>query len=300
MKVTSRIDATLGGRLDHYGYLAKTRVSPRAGVSVSLAKGLSWNASYGAYYQQPPFLFLATFPENRTLDPWRADHYVTGLAWTPQPGLRTTVEVYRKTYRDYPVAASLPTVSLANIGDTFDVREILFPLVSSGRGRATGVEWFLDKRFAGGLYGTAHLAYSRTRHAAQDEVLRPGSFDYPIVAGISGGYRLSDRWELSTRVSTLGGRPYTPFAVDVSTAQRRGVYDLSQVNALRGPAYIRWDVRVDRTLTLAGRPFTLFGGVQNLTNRRNVAGLIWNRRTNAAEVREQQGLFPILGFEWRF
>ena len=33
VKVTSRIDATLGGRLDHYGYLAKTRVSPRAGVS---------------------------------------------------------------------------------------------------------------------------------------------------------------------------------------------------------------------------------------------------------------------------
>jgi hypothetical protein len=141
---------------------------------------------------------------------------------------------------------------------------------------------------------------SRARHAAADGVLRPGSFDYPVVAGVSGGYRLSRAWELSTRLSMLSGRPFTPFDEATSAAQRRGVYDLSLVNDRRGPAYVRWDVRVDRTFTVAGRPFTLFGGVQNVTNRRNVAGYTWNRRTNAAEASEQQGLFPIVGFEWRF
>ena len=48
--------------------------------------------------------------------------------------MRVTAEAYRKTYSDYPVASDLPTVSLANIGDTFDVREILFPLTSAGEG----------------------------------------------------------------------------------------------------------------------------------------------------------------------
>jgi hypothetical protein len=299
-RLAPRVDVTLGGRVDHYRYVSETRLSPRAGVSIALTGALSWNASYGLYYQQPPFLFLAAFPENRDVSPWRADHYVTGLSWTPAPGLRTTLEVYRKVYRDYPVAASVPTVSLANIGDTFDVREILFPLVSAGRGRATGVEWFVDKRFAGGWYGTANLAFSTTRHAALDGVLRPGSFDYPWVANVSGGYQLSDRWEISTRVAALGGRPYTPFDEALSTAQRRGVYDLTHVNGLRGPAYVRWDARIDRTFSLAGRPFTIFGGVQNLTNRRNVAGYTWNRRTNDVEVSEQQGVFPIIGFDWTF
>jgi hypothetical protein len=299
-RLAPRVDVTLGGRVDHYQYVSETRLSPRAGVSIALTGALSWNASYGLYYQQPPFLFLAAFPENRDVSPWRADHYVTGLSWTPAPGLRTTLEVYRKVYRDYPVAASVPTVSLANIGDTFDVREILFPLVSAGRGRATGVEWFVDKRFAGGWYGTANLAFSTTRHAALDGVLRPGSFDYPWVANVSGGYQLSDRWEISTRVAALGGRPYTPFDEALSTAQRRGVYDLTHVNGLRGPAYVRWDARIDRTFSLAGRPFTIFGGVQNLTNRRNVAGYTWNRRTNDVEVSEQQGVFPIIGFDWTF
>ncbi|MGH9841798.1 MAG: hypothetical protein ACREEM_23840, partial [Blastocatellia bacterium] len=86
----------------------------------------------------------------------------------------------------------------------------------------------------------------------------------------------------------------------LSTAQRRGVYDLSRVNALRLPTYFRWDVRVDRTLRIADRPFTLFAGVQNLTNRRNVAEFTWSQRTNALAVSKQQGIFPIFGFDWRF
>jgi hypothetical protein len=44
----------------------------------------------------------------------------------------------------------------------------------------------------------------------------------------------------------------------------------------------------------------IFGGVQNVTNRRNFAGYQWNRRTNTQQFSEQQGIFPILGLEWRF
>ena len=133
-QVASRVNVTLGGRVDHYAVLSQARFSPRAGVKVRLTDALSWNSSVGSYYQQPAFLFVSAFPQNASLVPWRADHYVTGLAWLPAPGLRVTAEAYRKTYTDYPVASGLPTVSLANIGDTFDVREILFPLTSAGEG----------------------------------------------------------------------------------------------------------------------------------------------------------------------
>ena len=61
-----------------------------------------------------------------------------------------------------------------------------------------------------------------------------------------------------------------------------------------------FDLRLDRTFSVAGQPFVLFGGVQNVTSRRNFAGYEWNRRTNTEEFTEQQGIFPILGFEWRF
>ena len=85
-----------------------------------------------------------------------------------------------------------------------------------------------------------------------------------------------------------------------SAAQRRGVYDLARVNARRGPDYVRVDLRADRRLTVRGQDLNVFFGVQNVTNRRNLAGYSWNRRTNALQVNEQQGVFPILGFDWRF
>lgn len=299
-QVAPRVNVTLGGRFDHYDILSQARFSPRAGVDVRVTDTLSWNASLGSYYQQPSFLFVSAFPQNSALVPWRADHYVTGVAWSPGSDLRITAEAYRKNYTEYPVASDLPTVSLANIGDTFDVREILFPLVAEGEGHSEGVELFVEKRLTAKLYGQGNLSFSRTRHAGLDGVLRPGSFDYPFVFNLVGGYRLSPVWELSARLSFLSGRPFTPYDQAVSTAQRRGVYDLTRVNAERAPDYGRVDIRLDRTFTVGGQPLNIFLGVQNVTNRKNFASYSWNRRTNEQQFGEQQGIFPILGFDWRF
>ena len=299
-RVASRVNLTVGGRVDHYAVLSEARFSPRAGVSVRLTDTLSWNSSAGSYYQQPAFLFVTAFPQNESLVPWRARHFVTGLAWSPDASLRLTAEAYRKTYTDYPVASDLPTVSLANIGDTFNVREILFPLASAGEGYSQGVELFIEKRLTSKLYGQGNLSLARTRHAGLDGVLRPGSFDYPLVFNLLGGYRLSQAWELSARLSFLSGRPFTPYDQAVSTEQRRGVYDLARVNDERAPDYSRIDIRVDRTFTVSGQPLNVFFGVQNIANRRNFASYNWNRRVNAQQFGEQQGLFPILGFDWRF
>ncbi len=299
-QVMPRVNLTVGGRVDDYAILSQTRFSPRAGVKVRLTNALSWNSSAGSYYQQPPLLFVTAFPQNKELAPWRADHYVTGLSWSASTDLRVTAETYRKAYSDYPVASDLPSVSLANIGDTFAVREILFPLTSAGTGYSQGVEFFVEKRLTSKIYGQGNLSFSRTRYTGLDGVLRPGSFDYPFVFNVLGGYRLSPAWELSTRLSFLSGRPFTPYDQAASLAQRRGVYDLTRVNAERAPDYGRVDVRVDRTFTVGGQPLNLFLGVQNLTNRRNFASYNWNRRTNALQFGEQQGIFPILGLDWRF
>ena len=260
----------------------------------------SIRASTGIYYQQPAFQFLAVFPENRALKPFRADHYVGGIAYSLADGVVLTVEAYRKNYRDYPVSTEYPTLSLANLGDTFNVLESLFPLASIGVGHSQGVEFNVTKKDDGRWYGQTNLSISKARHAALDGVLRPGSFDYPVVFNVTSGRRWSPKWESSLKVSFLSGRPYTPFDVAESTAQRRGIYDLSRVNAVRAPAYFRLDARIDRNATIAGKPVIVFLGIQNVTGRRNVNGFEWNRRANVAEPVEPLGVFPLVGLEWRF
>lgn len=296
----SRVNVTWGGRLDNYSILQRTRFSPRAGMSVRLTDKLSWRASYGSYFQQPFFLFLAAFPDLGPVLPFRADHYVTGLSYVVSPSFRITLEAYRKNYKDYPVARDIPQLSFANIGDTFDVREILLPLSSAGRGRAQGIELFMEKKFTDRWFGQANFAVSQARHGGLDGVLRPGSFDYPFVANFVGGYRLTKKWELSTRVAYLSGRPFTPFNETLSRAQRRGIFDLDRVNAERLPDYVRVDFRLDRTFTVRDKPLLVFLGIQNIINRRNVAGFTWNRRLNEVRENEQLGLFPLIGMEWRF
>jgi hypothetical protein len=295
-----RLSTTIGARVDRYGYLEETRLSPRVSGRYSLTSRLSATAAFGQYYQQPPFLFLAAFPGNKALDPFGARHYVAGLNYQLATRTRVGVEVYRKDYDDYPVARDFPSLSLANIGDTFNMSEVLFPLVSEGRGEARGVEFSAEKADNGTWWGQGNLSISRARHAGRDGVLRSGSFDYRFVLNATGGVRLTPKWELGARLAVLGGRPFTPFDTVASTAQRRGVFDLSQVNAGRAPTYARLDIRADRRFQVRGSDLLVFIGVQNILNRENFAGSVWNTYLNAPTTNTQLGLFPLFGLEWRF
>jgi hypothetical protein len=69
---------------------------------------------------------------------------------------------------------------------------------------------------------------------------------------------------------------------------------------VRAPDYARLDARIDRAVTIGGRRVTFFAGAQNLTNRRNFASLGWNRTNQGAELNEQNGIFPLVGFDWPF
>ena len=295
-----RLNVTWGGRVDRYGYLQATRFSPRAGVSFQLSRKLSWRASYGDYYQQPYFLFLAAFAQNRGAIPFRANHYVAGLSYVASDSLRFSVEIYRKVYKDYPVATQFPQLSLANLGDTFNVRDILFPLTSAGRGRAQGFEVFAEKKFTSKWYGQANASFASATHAGLDGEQRAATFNYPRIFNVTGGYRWNAKWEFAARTSYLSGRPYTPFDRVASVAQRRGIFDLNLVNAARLPDYMRIDVRVDRVFSFHGSPVRVFAGAQNVVGRRNIAGYTWNRSGNEAQVNKQIGVFPLIGMDWRF
>lgn len=302
--VAPRLEATLGVRWDRYNYLgtASPRTSPRVGLRYRLTDRLSLTGAAGRYYQQPFFLFLAAFPQNRNLEPFRADHLVGGVALGDGSGDRLSLEVYRKAYEGYPVSADVGPLSLANIGDTFALRDILFPMTSDGRGTVRGVEALASRRRLPGrrFSGQANVAWSRARHAGIDGIPRPGSFDSPIVANALGTYTVSPKWDVSFKYTFLTGRPYTAVDIGRSTAERRAVYDITQVNALRQPDYQRLDLRVDRRFVVRGQPVTVFAGAQNILNRQNVASIGWDRRANTLRTSYQQGLFPILGLDWSF
>ncbi len=206
-------------------------------------------------------------PGNANLAPIESDHLVGGVKYEPSPGLLVSAEVYRKWYRAYPVSLEHPQLTLANHGSEFNTSDLLLlPMTSDGKGRVRGLEFFLKKRLAAGLYGQIAYSWSRTgtggarrhlpprlvRYAARDDR------DRRVIGSANDGKCRAD----------------SPAPAAVRTRRRSCrnrwirnclVYDVARFNEARLPAFHRLDVRIDRKFKLFGRNTSLFADMQNRT-----------------------------------
>ena len=122
---------------------------------------------------------------------------------------------------------------------------------------------------------------------------RPFDLDQRHNLNVAGSYVLG-KWRLGGRIQYVSGTPYSPQLTDLQGAPVYPPY------SVRIPDFFQLDIRADRIWKRCWGTIDLYFDIQNVTNRRNFANYNWNRRANTLEFSEQQGLFPLLGFEWRF
>jgi hypothetical protein len=301
-QVLPRTTVTGGIRVTRFVELGDVKAyDPRGGVEFRLSPTVRLSVAGGRYHQQPELVTVVAVPGNANLAPIESDHLVGGVKYEPRPGLLVSAEVYRKWYRAYPVSLDYPQLTLANHGSEFNTSDLLLlPMTSDGKGRVHGLEFFLKKRLAAGLYGQIAYSWSRTEQAALDGIFRRGSFDTPHVMTAIAGYRLGERWEVSGRFTYATGRPYTPPLLPESVDQNRLIYDVARFNTERLPAFHRLDLRIDRKFTLFGRNTSLFADMQNLYNRRAVIEYSWNQKTRELFAEKQLEFLPIVGINIEF
>lgn len=289
---TARWTVAGGGRIETFALDGRTTMTPRLRTGLRLSEHQAVHAAFGGYAQLPPTIDFFAFSVNRTLAPIHARHLVAGAdVWQGTSG-RVRVEAYRKQYSNYPVSTEYPELSLANQVDTLGQQFLWLPLVSRGRGLAQGVELEVEQRFASHLFLIGNLAFAHARFTGLDGVYRPGSFDLPVIANASAIWRSGRRYEASMRYEATSGRPYTPYLLGPSLVQDRGIYDVSQLNADRGPLYSRLDFQVDRIVRVRGRDVYLYAGLNNALDRDNFEGYAWEPRCVAiAGCAAQNGPF---------
>jgi hypothetical protein len=299
--VAGRVDVTLSGRGDRYALSGTTRFAPRAAAVVHVTPTIDITGTVGRYYQQVPLVYTVNVPANRKLIPIRADHAIAGASWTPREDLRMSLEGYTKEYADYPVAVAYGQLSLANTGDQVSLADgAVTPFVSQGSGRVNGVEFFLQKKFAGRTYGQLSYAWSQTRHQGRDGIRRIGAFDVPNLATVIIGQKRGTQWEYSTRASYGSGRPITPVLTAQSIQQDRLVLDVNQLNTLRAPDYFRLDLRVDRRFGIRRGTLATYLELQNVTGQSNQSVQLWNAKTKKVAYQEQISFLPVVGLNWKF
>jgi hypothetical protein len=290
-----------GQRLSQWSILGSEVWTPKALFVVPIFGRLA-HVGYAEYAQLPPTLYMLSFNNQASLLPIRSRHITGGLEVMHYQRMRLAIEAYQKRYSDYPVAANYPQLSLANITNTFGQAFLMFPMTSQGLGVARGVEMSLDCKLGSRFSLTSAVTYARVWYSGLDGVLRRGSFDLPFVANVASNLRLGRSMILSSRYSTASGKPYTPDDLVLSTLQNRDVYDLSKVNALRGPIYSRLDFRMEQSHPLWRGIFTWHVGLQNALGTENFYSYEWRPRANGAGVlaQEQMPRFPDGGFKYAF
>ena len=314
----SQLTATLGGlaltgglRADAIDALEDVvSVSPRVSASYDVTDRLEVSAAVGRFTQAPERISLAVQQDgafvNRDLRWINVNQAVAGVALEIVPSLRVSAEGYYKAYDDYPVSASDPRVSLANLGGGFGVTGAE-PLVPDGQGRAYGLEVSAQKRLTSRVYGLGAYTLGWSEFTGADGVYRPSSWDVRHNLSLTGGVRLGG-WEIGTRLTVQSGRPFTPFDLEASAVEyalsRRGVPDLDRLNSERTDGYARWDVRFDRRFALGRRVNgVVYLDVQNVLDRENVFALEYTEDPAEPDfLREQTnvGRLPTIGFSVEF
>ncbi|MCU1237458.1 MAG: TonB-dependent receptor [Candidatus Solibacter sp.] len=263
MPWAGRIHLTAGIRWDHHSIDDVAAVSPTFSAALSLAQGTRIQLGFGQYVQYPEITLLTSPLGSRQLLPIRSNQWLAAFEQRLGPRTRFRAEYYNRLDRDIPFQPLYdPRLSNGKV-----IAGSVTPrYLNSLRGYSRGFEVFLQRSSANRATGWVSYAFGRT--AMRDGVTNnrfPSDYDQRHTLNIYGGYRLKPTVNLSVKSSYGSGFPIPGYI-----RQSGSLYYLSNVrNQTRMPAYVRADVRVNKSWTKDKWKLTLFGEVINLLNRTN-------------------------------
>lgn len=274
-----RMSASMGMRFDGSSYSPATRrfwrqTSPRISFSYTFDDHWSAGASGGIYYRLPPFTALGFKQDgvlvNKGLDYMRVISASAGASWHNKDRISASVELFYKHYSNIPLslADGIPLTCKGNdygtIGDE--------PLVSSALGRSYGVEMMARWQIPGRLNVVgAVTVYSSEYRSGRKKRLIDSAWDNRFVINLSGTYDFRRGWSLGARLSAIGGAPYTPYDVALSSlveawnATGRPYYDYSRYNSERLGAFAQLDIRADKVFYFKRWMLGIYVDLQNVT-----------------------------------
>lgn len=245
-------------------------LSPRISFTYVLADKWTVNASVGRYFKIAPYTILGFADNNNELvnknsKYLQSDHYVAGVEYLPNDGLRFTVEGFYKDYANVPVSVR-DGVSLSNLGSDFSVlgNEAV---TTNGKGRAYGVEFFAQKKLTDRFFGILSYTFYRSKYSGANNIFIPSSWDNQHLLSVTWGYKFPRNWELGLKFRYQAGAPYTPYDETASRLNYlslgQGVLDYTQLNANRLGGFNASDVRIDKKWNFRKVTLDLFLDVTN-------------------------------------
>lgn len=307
--------ANVGARMDYWAPSEDWLFSPRASVSINLARRTLLKGAWGIYYQgvPNPLRHIAEFnkPVNR---PWRSDHHVLGI----EQGLGEDAMVrlegyYKRLSQQISNYDSLAEANAARLrGDPLFGNE--------GTGYSYGVEAFFQRRESADHFwdGWISYGYALTRYK-NPWATESAQWFYPRqdqrhTLSVTGVMRPVTNWSFSGKFQFFTGKPVTPLKdwtieKDLSDPESGAsvfVPVFGALNSARLPAYHRLDIRAERGWKSDGFESFLYFEIMNIYNQKNL--YLWEFKDGDIGTGErpqpsainQLPLLPFLGYRAQF
>lgn len=272
----------LGVRVTRYA--DERTIDPRIATAWRAGAAGVVRVAWGRFSQsQRPHELMIEDADTRIYPVERSSQWVVGYERLLRK-FSLRAEVHRRAVRN-------PRPRYENLFKTFDPfpeGEIDRVRIEPERSEARGVELSLRGRASARFGWWLNYAWSRTTDRLDGRDV-PRRIDQTHAVNADLDYRLGEHWRLNAALRYHTGWPVTPL---LSAEPRTG-----PMNSARVDDYRRIDLRVSREW----RRVTGFVDVQNLLNRRNVAGLDANIEDGVLVVNEEHwpGFVMSAGVIWK-
>ena len=314
-KISKKITLNLGLHTQYLALNEDFLWEPRVAVNYKVSKNQTLSLGYGIHGQIVPLPILlaseqvadGVFEEtNLQLRATRSQHFVLGYDISLGADWRGKAELYYQDIDRVPVDPFPSPFSLLNEGADFTFADDQVGLVNEGTGRNYGIEITLEKFFSKGYYLLFTNSLYQSKYTGSDGVERNTAFNNQFVLNVLTGREIQlgkrSAFTIDTKVTTAGGRFFTPVDLEASRTIGQEVLDLENAFSDQYRTYFRWDIKFGIKLNSASKKLSqqFFFDIQNITNTENIFVRRYNRLTNEVNEVLQIGFFPNFLYRLQF
>jgi outer membrane receptor for ferrienterochelin and colicin len=280
---------TIGNNFNNNMMNPLNQLSPRFSVTYQLTERWDVNGNIGRYTMRPAYTTMGYKDEagnyvnkNENLKHIISNQVILGLAHEIATNMRFNVEGFYKQYDNYPLSV---TDGMSIAGKGTDYGQIGDEeIVSSGKGRAYGVE--VSGRINDMKGFTTSFSYTlfRSEFTDKDGIYRPSNWDTRHMLNLLASYNLPRQWNIGMRWRYVGGAPYSPIDMELSTSKdawsvtNRAYIDYDNYNTLRLKDSHQLDLRLDKEVYYEKLMLNFYLDVQNSYNFQSENSPIYTNR----------------------
>jgi hypothetical protein len=210
----------------------------------------------------------------------RSQHFVTGYERIVSKAIRVRLETYGQFLFNVPIETrARSSYSSLNQGSNFS-RNFPNKLQNTGTGYNYGLELTLEKSFSHGYYVLFSGSVFDSKAAGKDGVYRSTDYNTRYAFNLLGGYeRKMGKYSTFTagfKVTTIGGKLYSPVDTAASNLLGDMVVVDNQRNSLRFNSYFRTDLKLGVRLNTKRLTHEIAIDLVNVTGAKNILSLTYS------------------------